>query len=324
MNQGSAESIRKPSILKPYSGPADNHTAQDIFVCLRPSSNGVLVESKLMKVIEADPYYRKDFWLVYLANLPGDFMTHHHVIERNYVLRHLFALHGIRFFTDKMKTRLEAWLKEPIADAEICGAFEAMDLLSYSAEELFQTWVAPADLLKVNGQSVKRIHREGKKPLYVINYDIPALLKMNCKETDIAVMLFRTLRGHKHFAGVTARMKKILLEHKIMDEHTPANRILHVSKSPCEELIDGSGYLYTPEHEPVPYREINFGNYLLKHGKTEEDIQEIVKRPTLLTAGGKEKTYFELTCECTYDEALARMNSITKKEVFQYDNEQYY
>ncbi len=306
--------IRKPSILKPYCGPTEDEQAQDIFICLRPRSNGILVESKLLQVIEADPDYKTLFKLVYMANLPGDFMTYHRVVERHYALRLHFAIHGITAFTDQMKVRLENWLGSPIDSVAICGAFEALDILSYSVDELFNVWVAPSDMLKLNGQSVKRIKREGTEPLYVINYDIPALLHMNYAKTDIAVMVFRTWKGCKHFSGLAEKMKQTLIQDHIIAEKCPANRIVHISKSPCEELIDGSGHLYTSDFESVPITEINFGNYLFRHGKSEADIREIIEQPIVVTSGEREKTYFELTCECTYAEAFRRIDSVSKKE----------
>lgn len=306
--------IRKPSILKPYCGPTEDTQAQDIFICLRPQSNGVFVESKLLRVIEADPEYKKSFKLVYMASLPGDFITYHRVVERHYALRLHFAVHGISAFTDQMRCRLEHWLQEPLDSVDICGSFEALDILSYRPNDLFNTWVAPSDMLKLNGQSIKRIHRKKEKLLYVVNYDIPALLHMNYAKTDIAVMLFRTWKGYKHFAGLVHQIKAVLTQENIIAEHCPANRIIHVSKSPCEELIDGGGHLYSSDCNPIPITEVNFGNYLFRNGRSEADILEIIERPIVVTAAGREKTYFELTCECNYEEALKRIDSITEKE----------
>ena len=50
-----------------------------------------MVESILMGVLRGDPLFRECAELVYLANLPGDFIIENHVIEDHYSVNYRFA-----------------------------------------------------------------------------------------------------------------------------------------------------------------------------------------------------------------------------------------
>ena len=82
------------TLIIPYTGPVESEREQDLFVYLRPESNGVEVESTLFKVIEKCPAYRDGIWLVYMANLGGPWMMRHHVVEHHYAIKLYFATHG--------------------------------------------------------------------------------------------------------------------------------------------------------------------------------------------------------------------------------------
>ena len=71
-----------------------------------------------------------------------------------------------------MIERFEEWYKIKWSDANVVPAFKALEILNISSKELFNLWVNDKDFFYVHGQSVKKIGS-----LYVINYDIPELLK---------------------------------------------------------------------------------------------------------------------------------------------------
>ena len=79
------------------------------------------------------------------------------------------------------------WYNIKWDEADIITAYDALDQLNLNSNQLFNLWVSDRDFFYVHGQSVKKV---GDK--YIINYDIPELLKKNSVDTDIAVMLFRT------------------------------------------------------------------------------------------------------------------------------------
>ena len=99
------DECRLPSILVPYPGPRVESDVQDIALYLRPESNGVLVESTIMRVITSG--YRQNTRMVYLANIPGDFVVARRVVERHYRLKIQFARSGKDAFTPQMQRRFE-------------------------------------------------------------------------------------------------------------------------------------------------------------------------------------------------------------------------
>ncbi|HKJ86055.1 MAG TPA: hypothetical protein VKA06_08260, partial [Spirochaetia bacterium] len=157
-----------PQILVPYPGPDGSGEIQDIFVYLRPETNGVLVESLLLKVIQGCSQYRSGIRLVYLANFPGQFIVDNHIVERHYAHKFFFAVHGKRAFTSRMKDVFSRRFEVQFADADVIGSFEALQVLDMTPDQLFRLWVPAEDVLHIDGQTIKRY--EGR---FIVNYDIP-------------------------------------------------------------------------------------------------------------------------------------------------------
>lgn len=264
----------QPQILVPYPGPEDDPDTQDIFLYMRPETNGVVGESEVLRVIEDCPEYKVDLHLVYLANIPGEYIAANHIVERHYAVKMAFAVHGKRLFTRRMRERFAEHFGVAFDEAPIIGAFEALDRLEVRAEELFDQWVDEPDLLVLNGQTVKRVG-----VYYVVNYDIPALIHKNNRNTDIAVMLFRTRMGYERFLALTSRMRRGFIEQGMLENRGPMSHVIHYSKSPVEQILDGLGYLYDPAAEPVPLSRISFAAYLLRSGLTEAEIRGILDNP---------------------------------------------
>ena len=76
--------IEKPTVVIPYAGTSDDLRCRDIFVYLRPETNGVLAESSLLRVIGNSSLYRERIELIYLANIPGEFIIENKIVEDHY------------------------------------------------------------------------------------------------------------------------------------------------------------------------------------------------------------------------------------------------
>ncbi|MBN2657001.1 MAG: hypothetical protein JXR86_08065 [Spirochaetales bacterium] len=294
--------MRQPTVIVPYGGPDSSGRVDDIFLYLRPESNGVLVESTLMAVLRGDKQYRDNAEMVYLANLPGDFIMDNHVIEEHYSINYKFAAGGRQCFTPAMKKQFELHYGKAFDRCEVVGAFDALDRLSLSEEELFSIWVPHEDILFLNGQSVKKY-----RDLYIINYDIPALLHKNNYSTDIAVMVLRSTLNRQDFHGMIVNMEEALVKRGIMDGNKPPSRYFHYSKSPFEQILDGMGYLYTPEGKHLPLENISFTVNLLENGFSIDEIQGIMKYPIMgFEENGSlvEDNVFMRTRNKTFTEAL--------------------
>ena len=81
------EALHSPSILVPYPGPDSAPDALDVFVYLRPETNGVAVESTVLKVVRECRGRESDIDLVYMANVPGSHIVRRRIVERHYSLR---------------------------------------------------------------------------------------------------------------------------------------------------------------------------------------------------------------------------------------------
>lgn len=273
--------MRKPTIVIPYPGPCSDENMsdenmKDVFVYLRPETNGVDVESILLGVIQKDPQFRAQTRLSYLANLPGDFVTRNKIIERHYKTKCQFAAGGKESFSPVMIRKFETWYGLRWQEADVFGSFEALERFGFSPDDLFDIWIPQKDFFCINGQTVKKVNDH-----FIINYDIPALLEKNDKDTDIAVMVFRTSLSYEMIRSMIRAMEQALIAGGIMDEDSPPSRYFHYSKSPMEEILDGMGYMYDSNGQSIPLKDISFASYLMKEGICEEDIRALIQNPII-------------------------------------------
>jgi hypothetical protein len=243
-------------------------------VYLRPETNGIQTESVLFRVFK-DPLWHSKVELVYLANVPGAFLLERGVVERHYAARVKFARQGAEAFTPAMRETFTRFFGVPFDRARVVGAFEALRLLGLDEEGLFRTWVPVYDLLDLEGQLVKRVSDD----LFVVNYDIPALLTKHHAGTDVAAMVFRTELSYEEFKAAVDQIRQSLVREGLLDPDKPEHRVFHWSRGPFEQLLDARGYVYTVRDEPVEVADLAFGRFLLDKGETEESILAALNDP---------------------------------------------
>lgn len=301
---------RNPTIVVPFAGACESTLRQDIFVYLRPESNGIAVESAIMRGVSKVPDWQENINLVYLANLPGDFLNEKGVVEEHYRIRVKFAKMGKNLFTPYMGMVFSNYYKVRFEDVEVIGAFKALLLMGMNEEELFSLWVSEDDMLMVNGQTIKRI---GK--YFIVNSDIPAILHKNSKKTDIAVMIFRTVFWGSDFYNVIQKMTEVLLNEGILHSRSQFSHVFHYSKGPFEQILDGVGFLYDSTGNHLPLQSIGFYNFLLEKGLTPVEIDHFIRQPLLQfrnTEGNiEEKSIFQVTKDLSYEESWKIIRSAT-------------
>jgi len=300
--------IRKPTIVVPFIGTSGNEEIKDLYIYLRPETNGVRVESLIFSVIHNDPIFRESISLVYLANLPGDFVSSKNIIENHYLLKCEMAKKGRECFTPLMIKQFENWYSVKWDDVEVISAYKALEKLNITSKELFNLWVSDRDFFYVHGQSVKKVGS-----LYIINYDIPELLKKNSVNTDIAVMLFRTRLKNRELTTLISKMEKALKEGGAIDPKTPPRRCFHYTKSPLEEILDGSGYLYDENGNSLPWENISFSSFLLRRGIEMETIRRLVVSPIVkIEEKGiiKEVYLYDYLMGDSYEEAYHKIANV--------------
>jgi len=294
-----------PKIIVPFrSAGGDNRCddfCQDMVVYLRPETNGIQTESVLFRVFK-DPEWHSRVELVYLANVPGAFLMERGVVERHYSSRVQFAKMGASVFTPSMRETFTRFFGIPFERAKVVGAFDALSLLNVDEETLFETWVPLHDLLDVEGQIVKRVPGD----LFIVNYDIPALLTKHHAETDVAAMVFRTGLSYEEFKSAVEQIRQSLVKEGLLDPDKPENRVFHWSRGPFEQLLDAQGYVYTVSDEPVDLADLAFGRFLIDKGETKDSIRAALNNPF---ASGR--NLFTATLFDTFENAYLRFKEST-------------
>lgn len=297
-----------PTIILPYPGPAETEGVQDIFIYLRPETNGMLAESTILKVVKAAKAEHHAMELVFLANIPGEFIVRNKIVEQYYALRLHFAAMGKVAFTADMKRKFETHFRQPFENAAIYGAFQALKQMGKNPEELFDTWVANDDVATIAGQCVKKVGSN-----YIVNYDVPALLHKNSKSTDIAVMLFRTRLDYAEVRGIVANMHAAICGAGILSPRFDAARAFHYSKGPFEQVKDGIAYLMADNRLKLGIEDFTFARWLSKHGVGTRELCEVLLNPIVAIehdGSTTEEYLFAYTQFKSYEECLALFERI--------------
>lgn len=306
---------RNPDVVVPYIGDCDRDECQDIFVYLRPETNGVLVESTIMRGVLHKAPDEKAIQLIYLANIPGATIHRDGILEQHYHNRIFYARQGIRAFSSYMKKRFQEHFGYDADEVRLLGAFEAMDYLKMDKEELFHLWVPADKIIHINGQSIKQY-----KDCFIINYDIPAILGKNNDSTDIAVMAFRTELEPARFSDLMHSVAISLREEGIVDGSRPFSRVFHVSGGPFEQIRDGLGFFYAPDGTHPPKEQIRFFRYLIRAGYDEATILHLLRHPIFAIhskkRGYRECSIYEESYGLSYKKAEELLSRFTAQLIF--------
>ncbi|MGL1893820.1 MAG: hypothetical protein OCD02_19440 [Spirochaetaceae bacterium] len=300
--------LRMPTIVLPFMPSSGSEEEKDLFIYLRPETNGVKVESLMFGVIHNDPLYRDGISLAYLGNLPGDFVSRQNIIQRHYALKCEVVDKGRSCFTKFMIKQFEKYFCVKWDEVKVVSSFKALEILNIKSDELFNLWVKDSDFFYIHGQSIKKVG-----DLYIINHDIPELLHKNNSETDIAVMVLRTKLSNKDLTTLITKMEIALKEGGAISSKTPPSRCFHYSRSPLDEILDGLGYLYNSKGEALPVESISFVSYLLKRGISLECIMTLVNSPIGFIEEGaieKEVYLYDYLIGDSYNEAYKKIIKI--------------
>ncbi len=302
--------MKEPSLLVPYAGPDSSGDTCDVYLYLRPETNGVLTESVIMKTIVGEKRWKDSVKLVYLANYPGDFIQTRHLVEHHYRVKIFFARNGGKVFSKGMKRDFEDKFQIDFNADKVLGAFDALGETGLSEEELFGYRVGEDEMMVTLGQNVKR-----RGDIWIVNYDIPAILHRNTFNTDIAVMVFRVSLSWKDFENLVAQMSLHMVESGVLGRNTPPSRAFHYSKSPWEQLLDGIDYLWGVDvSDGGAEDDISFGAYMMNHGYTRQKLKDVIRHPLVLyrdeDGNTRERNIFELSSGMNYPETEGVMKKV--------------
>ncbi|MDA3948671.1 MAG: hypothetical protein PF508_05540, partial [Spirochaeta sp.] len=115
--------------------------------------------------------------------------------------------------------------------------------------------------------------------VWIVNYDIPALLHKNNAGTDIAVMAFRTRMGYPRFFEMAGRMRSELVAGNLLRRNLPISRAVHISWSPFEQLLDSRDYLLDSSGQNLGLAASSFATFLREKGLDMAIITGLVEHP---------------------------------------------
>ncbi len=166
----------------------------------------------------------------------------------------------------------------------------------------------------INGQSVKRVGQS-----YIVNYDIPALLHKNSRDTDIAVMIFRVGLGYSFFNDLVEQIRDSLIENGLTNPKTPPSRAFHYSKGPFEQILDGFGYLFTADLHAASLADLTFSTFLMRNGIDFDTIRGVIQHPILHfrdeTGTTVEENLFSYTLFDDYETALRKLSTMVAQVI---------
>jgi len=276
----------KPSILVGYPPAeglaADSGAAAYAVVYVRPETNTVLYERAIVAVIRA----RGDA-IVYAANLNGSLFRQDGILQDHYVTQLRFAsdprAEAVRY--PEIGEKLRRHFGAPLAELPLDGAFRAAE--RSTEEELFETFVPPADFLACWGQQFKRIGGT-----VVANPGLPAVLKRYTPEANVFVVVVRSADGSPEFFSdlngviyreITSRAETPLVDGERLGSVPWPERVrrtYHLSRSHLMAMFDMSDFVYLSEGRRLAIAETPLGKSLLTEGiLTAEKLEDLKRDP---------------------------------------------
>lgn len=300
----------QPSILVPYIGAANSEEKQDVFVIMRPDTNGVVGEKVVMSTIrQCSAYSEKEMQLAYLANIPSDTLISKNVYQHYYALKLHFATRGGSIFTPNMKRMFSEHFNEEFDEQNVVGAFPALDLLSITSEELFNVRVDAESMITINGQSIKKY-----QGYFIVNYNIPALVHRYSLQYDIAVMCFRMNKSYEYFELLIDKMHTTLIAEGVIAKNSSIGSAFHYSYGPFDQLHDGISFLLDEYAEHIDLTELSFAHYLHQRGVAMDTVRHLLINPivTIIDHHGNEQevSITDYTRGQSYAEAYDALNRI--------------
>ena len=292
-SSGSAEV--KPNILVGYppeqSFASGAGAAAYAVVYVRPETNTVLYERAIVAGIRD----RGDS-IIYTANLNGRLFLQDRILQDHYVTQQRFAADPraevARY--PEIGERLERHFGASAGKLVLIGAFEAAARTGLTEEELFETFVPPADFLTCWGQQFKRIGGA-----IVANPSLPAVLKRYTPEANVFAVVVRSSDGFPGFftslnqaiyREVTSRAETPLVDGERLGSvpwSEKVRRTYHLSRSYLMAMFDLSDFVYLSEGRRLEVTETPLGGSLLAEGiLTAQKLQDIKRDPLVRLRGG--------------------------------------
>ncbi len=275
----------KPDILVEYppaeSFPSGAGAGSYAVAYVRPETNTVLYERAIAAAIRG----RGDE-VIYVANLGGALIAQDGILKGRYLTQLRFAsdprAEAARY--PEIGERLARHFGAPY-EKSLIGAFEAA--ARTPAEELFESFVSPADFLTCWGQQFKRI-----AGVVVANPGLPAVLNRYTPQANVFVVVVRSADGSPGFFSslnraiyqeITSRAETPLVDGERLGAVPWPERVrrtYHLSRTHLMAMFDMADLVYLAEGRRLELAETPLGRSLRAQGVvTAEKLQELRREP---------------------------------------------
>jgi hypothetical protein len=238
--------------------------------------------------------------IVYTANLNGSLFREEGILQDHYVTQLRFAsdprAEASRY--PEIGELLERHFGAQVERLPLVGAFQAAARLGLTEEELFETFVPPADFLTCFGQLFKRIGGN-----IVANPGLPAVLKRYTPEANVFVVVVRSADGSPDFFAslnraiyeqITSRTETPLVDEERFGPvpwSEKVRRTYHISRSHLMAMFDMADFVYLSANGRLKVEETPLGQNLLTDGiATREKLQDFQRDPLRYARGGERRS----------------------------------
>lgn len=275
-----------PDIALPYDDSRiyDENIA---VIAVRPETNKVTYESAILKGVS--PYAD----LIYMANFSGTVVRTSKIIESQYASQLKFAQRGRDevYHYPEMIPVIERKFNVAFDKMPLYGSYEYCRQVSgacewSSAQKLFNTIVPREEFLELHGQTIKKID-----DVYIINYDIPAILTKHNKNTDIFVIAIRCKDTRTELSNINHDIYTQLLhkqglslidadQRQQMEWFNKVRRTYHISNSPAKAMFDMMDYILDDDGSNILFEQTPLGAALLNRNiATREELTLLKSSP---------------------------------------------
>jgi hypothetical protein len=261
-------------------------------IYVRPESNEIHYEKAI--ILGINPFGD----VIYLANLNGRLFIRDALILEHYASQYKFAIYGKEEIEKyhEMVIEFENYFNTDFDCAKIIGSFDAILKLNISDEELFNFMVEKKDFFKFYGQTIKKI-----KDFYVVNYDMPAILKRYTPSTNVFALSIRLKNENIDFSDINQSIFDQLTQDNtpiisgneliLLDWNEKIKRTYHISRNHIMAMFDMLDFIIKTNNTHIDCYDTPLGKILIdQYGYTSGDLLKIKQNPLVyINDNGRKK-----------------------------------
>jgi len=288
----------KPDILSAYPpeevfGSGAGAGAYAV-VYVRPETNTLPYERAIATAIR-----NRGDEVIYTANLNGELFRSDGILQDHYVTQLRFASDPRAELASypEIEERLARHFGAPRGELPLVGSFRATARTGRSEEELFESFVPPADFLTCWGQQFKRI-----SGAIVANPGLPAVLSRYTARANVFVVVVRSTDASPGFFSslnraiydqITSRTETPLVDGKQLGAVPWPERVrrtYHLSRTHLMAMFDMADLVYLAEDRRLALADTPLGRSLRAQGVvTAEKLQELRGEPLRYARHGEHR-----------------------------------